>query len=60
MIARFEYIPNDCWVGVFWKKTMEGRIQYAPEECWWVRWDVWLCLVPMLPLHLTWRVKKNP
>lgn len=36
--ARFEWKPQDCWVGVFWKRTDRTL-------------DVWVCVVPMVPLH---------
>ncbi len=38
--ARFEFKPADCWIGVFWRKE---------------RWErhIWICAVPMLPLHIT-------
>jgi hypothetical protein len=40
--ARFEFKAADCWVGVFWRREAAQT-------------DVWICVVPMLPLHLTWR-----
>lgn len=38
---RVEWKPEDLWVGVFWRRT--GN-----------RLDVWVCLLPCLPIHL-WR-----
>ncbi len=58
MTVRLEFKPQDCWLGVFWKKTVEGRPYYSPCETWWHRWDVWICLLPMLPIHLCWRRRK--
>jgi hypothetical protein len=37
--------PQDLWLGVFWK-----------EHPWNTRVDIWICLVPMVPIHLTWIV----
>jgi hypothetical protein len=46
--ARFEWVPRDCWIGVFWR----GRDGHL---------DIWLCLLPMLPLHITlWRSQPPP
>lgn len=38
--ARIEFKREDCWVGVYWRRSSKAL-------------DVWICLVPMLPLHLT-------
>jgi hypothetical protein len=59
MHVVLEFKPQDCWIGVFWKSTVEGRPHFSPEEAWWVRCDVWVCVVPMLPIHLTWRTRKT-
>lgn len=40
---RLEWKPSDCWVGAFWKKSYN-------------RFDLWICLVPMVPIHY-WRGK---
>jgi hypothetical protein len=45
--CRLEFKREDCWVGVFWKRD---RLYYAYQE----RLDVWVCLLPMLPLHFGW------
>lgn len=63
MRVRLEVVWRDLWVGVFWRKkaypdpscpvvawrggrVVEGRML--------VRYDVWVCLVPCLPIHLSW------
>lgn len=38
---RLEFKLADCWIGVFWKQQAR-------------RHDVWVCLLPCLPLHITW------
>lgn len=47
--AKFEWKVEDLWVGVFWKHgditTDEGQ-----KRMW---TDVWICLLPCVPLHLT-------
>ncbi len=35
----------DCWVGVFWRRT---------KVLGYWKWDVWVCLLPCVPLHLWW------
>lgn len=42
---RLEFKPQDCWVGVYWRRS---HLSLADKL------DVWICLLPMLPLHL-WR-----
>jgi hypothetical protein len=49
MRARVEFHRQGFWLGVQWASyapppTMDGRRVH----------DLWLSLVPMLPLHLTW------
>lgn len=39
--ADFEFKLQDLWVGAFWKRR--GNCV-----------DLWLCLVPCLPLHICW------
>lgn len=38
---RLEFKPADLWIGVFPKKN-------GPML------DVWICLVPMFPIHIRW------
>jgi hypothetical protein len=33
--------PRDMWIGVFWDKAFDGI------------YDVYLCVVPMLPIYFT-------
>lgn len=48
---RLEWKPQDCWVGVFWKRSgkFRGRFDENPYL------DVWVCMVPMLPIHYGWK-----
>lgn len=56
MKARIEWKPEDLWIGTFWKvgypteqySRSTGRIYFLR------RIDVWICIVPMLPIHLWW------
>ena len=40
--VRLEFKLEDFWVGVFWRGTR------MPEMT-----DVWVCLIPCLPIHIT-------
>jgi hypothetical protein len=40
--AALELEPHDLWIGIHWRPRSWGRL------------DVWICLLPMLPLHLWW------
>lgn len=66
---RVEWKPQDCWVGVFWKPLYdhwsywpEGTPARRPSDPKypnrrWVRTnlDIWICLLPMVPIHLGWK-----
>jgi hypothetical protein len=47
--ARFEVKWQDAWVGAFWKST-PVLTDDGPKT---IATDVWICLVPCVPLHLT-------
>ncbi len=46
---RFEWKIEDMWVGVFWKH-LHCATDSGPKI---MATDVWVCVVPCLPLHLT-------
>ena len=46
---RIEWKPQDLWIGVFWKMT-KAKTDEGEKSC---ATDVWICLIPCLPLHLT-------
>jgi hypothetical protein len=46
MKVRLEWEPCDLWIGAYWKK------RYGQQQ---VYFDLWICLIPMLPLHLEWQ-----
>ncbi len=48
-MIRIEYEPRDLWIGVFYKRT------YLDHG--WGHWmDMWICIVPMFPIHITYYV----
>jgi hypothetical protein len=51
MHARLEWKPADCWIGLYTERRRNvprGPNTISDER------HVWICLVPMLPLHLWW------
>jgi len=43
MKIRLEFKKEDCWIGLYWKKSNS-------------RLDIWVCLIPCFPIHI---VKEN-
>ena len=39
--VEFEWKPQDAWIGAFWKRT--GHTV-----------DLWVCILPCIPLHISW------
>lgn len=52
---KLEFKIQDFWVGVFWKSTWNIGYESCsgPQER--VTFDIWLCLVPCVPIHFAWR-----
>ena len=48
---RFEWQPRDLWVGVYWERRPHAC---DFDTCWNNSLHVWVCLLPALPLHLSW------
>ena len=46
--ARFKFKKEDFWIGIFWKKNAWCNGESL---------DIWICLLPMIPLHLQWTGK---
>jgi len=42
-----EFKPQDLWVGAFWKRI--GNCV-----------DLWVCLLPMVPIHISWWWSSEP
>ena len=45
---RFEWKPADCWVGVFWRHSAWSQPGHSAGR----HLDIWVCVLPMVPLHL--------
>jgi hypothetical protein len=56
MRIRLEFKPQDCWVGMFLEKTPSIDPEWAlmPGEVLEYYHHVWVCLLPMLPIHASW------
>ena len=51
---RLEWKPEDLWVGVFWKQDNSRDSLLVAFPFAFDRYDLWLCLLPCLPIHVTW------
>lgn len=51
MTVRIEFKPQDLWVGVYWRVS-KGVVDY--KEWTYRNYDVWVCLLPTLPIHISW------
>lgn len=47
--CRMEFKVEDMWVGAFWKHT-DIKIDDETKR---FATDIWICLIPCVPLHLT-------
>jgi hypothetical protein len=49
---KFEFQPRDCWVGFYWEKRIKRTegLNFVRVR------HLWICLIPMLPLHISWQV----
>jgi hypothetical protein len=48
---RFEFVIEDFWIGVYWRVGYRPINAVEPEA---VTLDVYVCVVPFVPLHLRW------
>lgn len=48
MKAKVEWKPRDLVVGVYWKRTFYRTLTYRYRAV-----HVWVCLLPCIPIHLT-------
>ena len=50
--VSLEFKPQDMWIGIYWKYN---KAVYSKKI---KKYDVWVCLVPMFPVHISY-VKVN-
>jgi hypothetical protein len=48
--VRVEWRPQDLWIGAFWKREEHGGFILRT-------FDLWVCLVPCLPIHFSREVR---
>lgn len=48
---RLEVKLQDVWIGLYWKRKRRSGTGWPPDT----RTDVWICLVPCLPIHIWWQ-----
>ena len=48
LTIRLEFKLEDMWIGAFWIKNAMVPIQQGKR---WRR-DIWICIVPMFPVHV--------
>ena len=52
MKVKFEFKPQDFWIGMYTETRGIG-----PHEGFEQRWrHVWICFIPMFPIHLWWYI----
>jgi len=44
---NMKFQPRDIWVGVYWYLTRSIESHYR-------KLDVYVCIIPMFPIHLRW------
>lgn len=44
--ARFHFIKQDCWVGVYWRDEPVRPVRH-----------IYICLVPCFPLCIAWVIE---
>ena len=49
---KIEFKKQDCWVGFYWEKRRRTTTIQNDE----LVYHLWICLIPMLPLHITWKL----
>jgi hypothetical protein len=56
MKVKLEFKLEDFWVGAFWKKEL---VVVKDPSYYWLdgvgtQYDLWVCIVPCFPIHVTW------
>jgi hypothetical protein len=50
MKISLEFKPQDLWIGLYWKVRRQNFHDLSCGSS----VDLWICLVPMLPIHVSW------
>lgn len=56
---KLEFKLEDLWIGVFWKShySFLQSVYNLKTKTWsekrnWISTDIWVCLVPCVPIHI--------
>jgi hypothetical protein len=49
---KLEFKKRDFWVGFYWEKRRKMRMGLDTD----VVWHLWICVIPTLPLHISWMI----
>lgn len=54
MEIHLERKKEDCWIGVYWHtQYSDSDSLYNNAECFKRQHrDIWICIIPMLPIHI--------
>lgn len=54
MKAKLEWQPRDLWVGIYWRAVALKTVTWEYRAL-----HVWVCILPCIPIHLTFRREKE-
>jgi hypothetical protein len=55
---RIEWKLENFWIGALWKVEKDRYNHNEPHEV--VHWDLWICILPCLPIHVSWSCSCDP
>ena len=51
--CKLKFKKQDCWIGFYWEKRRQRTFGLNTKRvC-----HLWICVLPMLPLHIQWKLK---
>jgi hypothetical protein len=54
MRVGLEFKPQDLWIGAYWEHRRGKVVTPAIPDVCWRDLHLWVCVVPMCPLHFVW------
>jgi hypothetical protein len=48
MKVKLEFKKEDLWIGIHWKHQIIESLLSVRKQ-----YDIWICLLPMIPIHIT-------
>lgn len=49
------FVPNDCWIGVYWQREPYIADQNETHLLVGYEWKLYVCLLPMVVIRIKWR-----